>query len=726
MDQNWSKVKDDFIAGGFQPQIQNQPAQSGQQGLLVQIAATHSGLVTRNNGFYLPDRMRQGAASFTKDYHKPVLLHHEEHEDPIGRIVQADYVDTSGANIQDRFKDFEVKDKDGKVLGVINDQLIKDFTSNKMPYGQQVDVVRTLLRDTVLQDQGFQGLGYIRILANITQPEAVQKLMDGRYITGSVGASTNKAVCSVCRIDWTDDGPCDHKPGGIYDEAKCFIIAGDLVYDEYSFVNVPADRHSKVLQLDCNGKSTDIEVISDYSGRLHEVQLAFPQYDATNNKEEKGMAKEAKKTDGENTDVTLDIKDSTTPAPDADAPKDGDKKVADSTKPEGETTKVEDAKGDDNVEPKEEVIEDFVVRVLDSKEEVALSAEEEQKLYDFLWAEVEASVKDGELPLNEEELKDAKLSLEKRGKLPKSSFCGPARSFPVTDCAHVTAARRLITRAKVGTETKDSLLACVNRKAKSFGCSSGKTQDNSDVQDRLEHSRVLRMVLGILDEDIYFSEEPVLNDDEKGMFQTVIKRMAGLVGKDNFQAALFEQKLANEESALLEEVAKLEDTVGELRDRVDASLKEHNILFQEYEQLHDSLVEEKANTRKIKEAHLGTLVALRDEKVAESSQLTELTSEDLDAEIKRTLELVDMVKITDKLGDGLSRTPTELDLEDPTVVRDGTNKSNVADVAELQRIQEHYMFLRFKDEATAEAYLDNMRRLGKFPNDVEQIQGGSN
>ena len=66
---------------------------------------------------------------------------------------------------------------------------------------------------------------------------------------------------------------------------------------------------------------------------------------------------------------------------------------------------------------------------------------------------------------------DKKLSTEKRKSLGKSTFCGPNRSFPVPDCAHVTAARRLIGRYK-GPGDKSRILGCVSRKAKSLGCDS--------------------------------------------------------------------------------------------------------------------------------------------------------------------------------------------------------------------------------------------------------------
>lgn len=80
------------------------------------------------------------------------------------------------------------------------------------------------------------------------------------------------------------------------------------------------------------------------------------------------------------------------------------------------------------------------------------------------WAMLDAAL--------ENEVADAKLSAAQRNKLKSSTFCGPNRSFPVPDCAHVTAARRLIGRYHGSAATKAKIMACVNRKAKQLGCSS--------------------------------------------------------------------------------------------------------------------------------------------------------------------------------------------------------------------------------------------------------------
>lgn len=77
-----------------------------------------------------------------------------------------------------------------------------------------------------------------------------------------------------------------------------------------------------------------------------------------------------------------------------------------------------------------------------------------------------------------------KLTTKDRKKLKKSQFCGPGRSFPVNDCAHYTAALRLLNRSKYSSSTKAKIRACVNRKGKAMGCGgSKKAKSNLEASD---------------------------------------------------------------------------------------------------------------------------------------------------------------------------------------------------------------------------------------------------
>jgi hypothetical protein len=112
--------------------------------------------------------------------------------------------------------------------------------------------------------------------------------------------------------------------------------------------------------------------------------------------------------------------------------------------------KVNDIKG----EAKEEVVEKVEVQVVLDKNAPLL---EDTIDWDILDLALDSLVG------------DAKLSVEQREALPGDSFCGPNRSFPVSDEAYVTAARELISRAKLSEDQKKAVLASVDSRAKSLG-----------------------------------------------------------------------------------------------------------------------------------------------------------------------------------------------------------------------------------------------------------------
>ena len=119
--------------------------------------------------------------------------------------------------------------------------------------------------------------------------------------------------------------------------------------------------------------------------------------------------------------------------------------------PTEEQQKAHDESFADNQEPESE----------EESEEDTLDAEDSLELdWEILDLALSASM------MNEDKM----LTTEARNNLPDSAFCGPERSFPVPDCAHVTAARRLIGRSKYSDSTKAKILACVDKKASAMKC----------------------------------------------------------------------------------------------------------------------------------------------------------------------------------------------------------------------------------------------------------------
>lgn len=149
--------------------------------LIVQLEAIHVGK-TRNHTWYTAEGLKAGLATWTSPYNKPVLTHHESHRgEPIGRIMSAQF-----------------------------------------------------------QDSMQSGRAGLLFEVEITDPEAIEKVKDGRYSTVSIGGHTDKVTCNCCGTDRTQEW-CEHYPGETYDGIQCHFIIGETYGEEVSYVNVPAD-----------------------------------------------------------------------------------------------------------------------------------------------------------------------------------------------------------------------------------------------------------------------------------------------------------------------------------------------------------------------------------------------------------------------------------------------------------------------------------------------------
>ncbi len=192
--------------------------------LYTTVEATHAGIVNGNMRFYRPDRMQDGCHTWTSGtYPRPVLVRHDEEVDPLGRVAKAKYLDFS-SDYAGRFPN-------------VRKLMFYDSSRNRMSLFDSVDwVVKNLNR---LQD--YRGLGAIELGMNVTNPEAIGKVLRDEYLTVSVGFQTDSAICSVCHTDWAEDDKCEHRPGQVYDGKKMFLISGAMKFDEVSFVNFPAD-----------------------------------------------------------------------------------------------------------------------------------------------------------------------------------------------------------------------------------------------------------------------------------------------------------------------------------------------------------------------------------------------------------------------------------------------------------------------------------------------------
>lgn len=115
---------------------------------------------------------------------------------------------------------------------------------------------------------------------------------------------------------------------------------------------------------------------------------------------------------------------------------------------------------------------------------------------------------------------DAKLSTEARNKLPDSAFCGPGRSFPAHDKAHVTAGLRLLNKSDFSQSTKDKIKACLYRKGKQYGITpqEDELRDHEDfISFRLNDDFTSDEVKAIAD---FFTENPDADLPTQNDFET--------------------------------------------------------------------------------------------------------------------------------------------------------------------------------------------------------------
>lgn len=160
----------------------------------IKLKATHFNFVNKNAVCYTDSAVKEGASSWVIPYQRPQLIVHNKQTDPIGRIIAFNITHT---------------------------------------------------------DSLSEPPDYIELTAKITDSAAIEKVMDGRYNTVSVGSKSSKVICSECNQNIIEDGLCAHKKGALNTKGKrVHWIIDQLEYVECSFVNEPADEYACIDQID--------------------------------------------------------------------------------------------------------------------------------------------------------------------------------------------------------------------------------------------------------------------------------------------------------------------------------------------------------------------------------------------------------------------------------------------------------------------------------------------
>lgn len=109
-------------------------------------------------------------------------------------------------------------------------------------------------------DKEEDGSAFVRLQVAITDPVAIQKVLDKRYLTGSVGGRAGKAICSISGQDLASESEGGrpnlpkYRRGQVYKGKLAFIDMQDISFKEYSFVNQPADGKSSIRSINSGDK----------------------------------------------------------------------------------------------------------------------------------------------------------------------------------------------------------------------------------------------------------------------------------------------------------------------------------------------------------------------------------------------------------------------------------------------------------------------------------------
>jgi len=213
---------------------------NSKHGLIIEVAAIHEGL-TANYNHYSAEALESALESWVAPYPKPIILNHDLNTEPIGRVMAA-----------------------------------------KM-------------------DKEEDGSSFVRLQIAITDPVAAQKVLDKRYLTGSVGGRAGKAVCSISGEDLaqeTDSGRPrlpKYRRGKVYKGKLAYIDMQDISFKEYSFVNQPADQKSGVRSAKSSSGDAPVAASDDWVAKSAAFVLSMDTEDIISVQENESILKGMKK-----------------------------------------------------------------------------------------------------------------------------------------------------------------------------------------------------------------------------------------------------------------------------------------------------------------------------------------------------------------------------------------------------------------------------------------------
>lgn len=462
----------DKIAG----EVKTIQDRNGSPALEVTLDATHGGYVNKNYAFYKSDGQQKSFKSFFTPFPKPVLTEHDDGKDPIGRVSDAEYI-------------------------------------------------------PIVDTETGRPKSKIRLKTLVLDPQAIQKVLDGRYMTVSIsGRPKTSPICSICEEKAGMFGCKEgHLRGQTYDGKVCHLIFDEIEYSEVSFVNKPADQSGEhaaavVGVRVVDAPSLDAEALKQYNEAVQKLKGQPVTADSEKSKSLVTCGSCKKIFDYSKVpEIIIDaircphcqrvLDQSGKVLDNKDVEDKGlDNYLAEAASEGGHSHRayVDPATGNGYtdyilghghnvvtkvVQPSRLLVEGAPAELTHThkigKKIAPLDSEDngECDCEGVVFSDQERAEFKAIADANED-TEDATLTAAKRKGMKSATFCGPDRSYPVNDCSHGANAKARATQqvkaGKLSASAAAKVKACANRKMKSMGCGgSDALTTGSDIVDAL-------------------------------------------------------------------------------------------------------------------------------------------------------------------------------------------------------------------------------------------------
>lgn len=426
------KLIDDSLKGDKAP-----------KGLKVNLNISHSAKVI-NARIYTPKAHLSSIDGWVNPFAKPVLLNHDMNAEPLGRVQQVTW-----------------KSLEDRAIGFFKS--LKDFQNfvKALDSGNAKAIYRAFKNNNLLGNRKFPGLGVLVGDVRITDALAIEKFIDGRYLTVSAGQNTNSLVCGICGSDWAMGDVCKHERGEITEDGDIGVfITGDLDPRELSVVNGPADNEGFVNYMEMSDSENLNEKIfrkkefSNYEDIITDSEYILGEVEM-----------KPKESTVDSTETTLETKN--------------------------EEAKNTEATVVDTTEEKVEVEEKPLDSVIETAKEVTVDFLPELELLDLAL--------EGEL-LKDKELVSGLVDESTKQTLTDECFY-KNRKILVNDHTHVVALKRLLGKVKISDALKVDLEKFLGEKESFIKDFEHKTL-LADYKKALEDLKVLKEELNELKEKL--------------------------------------------------------------------------------------------------------------------------------------------------------------------------------------------------------------------------------